>query len=154
MRKIIFLLIVILQQAVCVHQSIFDLFHLRFPHKYNDDFETPMEYPSSVNDERALLQVDEPPKPALNPVVRTWPVMRQHAQSNDIQYRGTPSVLYRGIPSNIFPSARPKRPDASNMEKLTYLLNNYNPRSKITREDGHTKRTHRFGFWTNYLARN
>ena len=146
MRKNILLLIVIIQQAVCAHQSIFDLFHYRSPHNYNDDFEKPLEYPSSVNDEPVLHPIDRPPTAGLHTIARTWPVMRQNAHSNDGQYRE--------VPSNIVPSTRRKRPDNSNMEKLTYLLNNYNPRPKINREEGNKKRTHLFGFWTNYLARN
>ena len=146
MRKNIFLLIVIIQQAVCLHQSIFEHFRLRIPHNYNDDFEKPMEYPSSVNDGPVLHPNYKPPKAALDTVARPWRVLRPNAQSNDVQYRE--------IPSNMVPSNRRKRPDASNLEKLTYLLNNYNPRPKINREVANKKRTHLFGFWTNYLARN
>ena len=146
MRINIFLLIVIIQQAVCVHQTIFDLSRHRLPQNHDDDFDKPMEYQLALSDDYYFQSVDKPSKESVYAPGTTRPLMKQNSHYKIVQYQD--------VPRTVGHSTRRKRPSSSNMEKLTYLLKNYNPARNIDREIGNKKRTHLFGFWTNYLARN
>ena len=111
MSKNIFLLIVIIQQAVCVHQTIFDLSRYRLPQNHNDDIHKPLEFQSTLNDDSLFQAVDKPSKASLYELGTTWPLMRQNAHYKDVQFQDVPTIIAH--------STRRKRPNSSNMEKLT-----------------------------------
>ena len=156
MKKIIFLLIVVLQRSSCVNRSLFGVSSSRIQDRNQNDVAIHPDEQNSLGDENGL-NVDgtsgsRGPSPYLGS--RMWPQLKHDATFNVSPYEGRPL--------SIFQTMRRKRPDKPHMEKLTYLLNKIdnfyeqNPEPPETNfEEGNKKRTHSlFGYWNNYLARN
>ena len=150
MRIIVFLLIAILQRSSCVNESLLDILNTPIQDNEKDNFLTHTDTDDSLRDENGLQVDAKPDSEDFFHGTRMWPLMKQDKRSNSYPYQKVP-------PLSIFKSIRRKRPDKSHMEKLAYLLNNYRENvepPEINFEEGNKKRTHLFGFWTNYLARN
>ena len=158
MRKNIILLILIVQQAACLHQSFYKLLNHRASLHPNNAIArsgefSPLERPfvrSSPPDETRHQYFANSYPRTLYSMDDIGPVLRQDDRSIE--------ALDQRMPNNIFFAKRNKSPDSFNLEKLTHLLNNYNQNPIQPKMDieaaGNKKRTHLFGFWTNYLARN
>ena len=157
MKKIIFLLIVVLQRSSCVNRSLFGVSSSRIQDSnQNNDFAIHPDEKNSLGDENGL-NIDDTsgsrgPSPYLGS--RMWQQLKHDATFNVSPYQRRPL--------SIIQTMRRKRPDNPHMEKLTYLLNKIdnfyeqNPEPPETNfEEGNKKRTHSlFGYWNNYLARN
>ena len=150
MRIIVFLLIAILQRSSCVNESLLDILNIPRHDKEKDNFLTHTDTNDSLRDGNGFQIDAKPDSEGFFHGTRMWPMMKQDKRSNRYPYQNVP-------PLSVFKSIRRKRPDKSHMEKLAYLLNNYRENvepPEINFEEGNKKRTHLFGFWTNYLARN
>ena len=149
MRIIIILLIVIIQQSACVNLSLFDILRIRTQDSEANEFAKLTKNRNLITDENVFETDSQPAVSGFYPSPRTWPETQDDELLEISQERTAPL--------SIFKNRRHKRLDKSHMDKLTYLLNNYreNPEPpEINYEEGNKKRTHLFGFWTNYLARN
>ena len=149
MRIIILLLIVIIQQSACVNLSLFDILRIRTQDSEVNEFAKRTKKHNLIPEENVFETDSQPAVSGIYPSPRGWPQMQDDEISEISPDRTAPLSIYKNM--------RTKRPDKSHMDKLTYLLNNYreNPEPpEINFEEGNKKRTHLFGFWTNYLARN
>ena len=149
MRIILFLLIVILQRSACVNESLIEI--LRSPIKSNekDAFAPHTNIYNALKDEDDFRVDIQPDAKGFNHGPLIWPGMKQDKRSSNYPYQK--------VPLSIFKNIRRKRPDKSHLQKLNYLLNNYREDvepPEVNFEESNKKRTHLFGFWTNYLARN
>ena len=142
--------IVVIQQTACSHYSNYKTSTYPLLENINNEFnKQKLDSRLPLDVDTTMPFVDKPLRESPFRLVMNWPKMRQEDGSLDL--------LHRNMPSDYLQSTRRKRRNNLSLEKLNDLINNYSPNPdtpKIIQDENNEKRTHIFGFWTNYLARN
>ena len=150
MKINILLVILIAQQTVCLHQSFFNLLNRQATLRRQNEIATAGILSSPVNNENKVQYFANSYPKIMDPLDGNGLIIGQ-------EYRPV-EVDEQRMPKSTFASKRKRRPQSFHLAKLTNLLDNYDNNlmnTEITRpEGGNKKRTHLFGYWTNYLARN
>ena len=141
--------IVVIQQTACSHYSNYKTSTYPLLKNIDNEFNKLLDSRLSLDVDTTRPFVDKLLRESPFRVVMNWPKMTQEDGSLDI--------LHRNMPFEYLQSTRRKRQNNLSLEKLNDLLNNYSPdpdTPKNIQDENNKKRTHIFGFWTNYLARN